>query len=131
MSVRFFIALGAAAALMAACREEPKPEQLAAKAAEEAYGHLVGGRYADYLALVAGTDSLPADYREQLLANAKQFVAWQEKEHGGIDSVRVLRAVADTAARRADVYLLLCFGDSTREEVLVPLIGGPERWRLK
>ena len=52
-------------------------------------------------------------------------------EHGGIDSVRVLRAVADTAARRADVYLLLCFGDSTKEEVLVPMVGGPEKWRLK
>ena len=130
MKGRFIASLCAALALLAACKDEPKPGQLAAKAAEEAYGHLIGGRYADYLGFVAGADRLPADYREQLLANAKQFVAWQE-EHGGIDSVRALRAVADTAARRASVYLLLCFGDSTKEEVLVPMVGGPERWQLK
>ena len=131
MKGRFIASLCAALALLAACKDEPKPGQLAAKAAEEAYGHLIGGRYADYLGFVAGADSLPADYREQLLANAKQFVAGQEEEHGGIDSVRALRAVADTAARRASVYLLLCFGDSTKEEVLVPMVGGPERWQLK
>lgn len=131
MKGRFIASLCAALALLAACKDEPKPGQLAAKAAEEAYGHLIGGRYADYLGFVAGADSLPADYREQLLASAKQFVAWQEEEHGGIDSVRALRAVADTAARRASVYLLLCFGDSTKEEVLVPMVGGPERWLLK
>ena len=130
MKGRFIASLCAALALLAACKDEPKPGQLAAKAAEEAYGHLIGGRYADYLGFVAGADRLPADYREQLLANAKQFVAWQEA-HGGIDSVRALRAVADTAARRASVYLLLCFGDSTKEEVLVPMVGGPERWQLK
>ena len=131
MKGRFIASLCAALALLAACKDEPKPGQLAAKAAEEAYGHLIGGRYADYLGFVAGADRLPADYREQLLANAKQFVAWQEEEHGGIDSVRALRAVADTAARRASVYLLLCFGDSTKEEVLVPMVGGPEQWQLK
>ena len=105
--------------------------RLRAKAAEEAYGHLVGGRYADYLALVAGTDSLPGDYREQLLANAKQFVAWQEKEHGGIDSVAVLRVDTPATAARRDVFLALCFGDSTREEVVVPMVETAAGWRMK
>ena len=48
------------AAAFAACKEEPKPGELAAKAAVEGYGHLIAGRYADYLAGVAGADSLPA-----------------------------------------------------------------------
>ena len=64
------------AAAFAACKEEPKPGEQAAKAAVEGYGHLIAGRYADYLAGVAGADSLPAAYREQLLAGAKQFMGY-------------------------------------------------------
>ena len=131
MNVRFVIAIGAAAALLAACREEPKPEQLAAKAAEEAYGHLVGGRYADYLALVAGTDSLPGDYREQLLANAKQFMAAVKEEHGGIQSVSIVRTDTGAVSHRRDVFLLVSFGDSVKEEVVVPMVESPAGWRMK
>ena len=90
------------AAAFAACKEEPKPGEQAAKAAVEGYGHLIAGRYADYLAGVAGADSLPAAYR-----------------------------VADSVARQTNVFLLLCFGDSTREEVVVPMVEGPSGWRMK
>lgn len=119
------------AAAFAACKEEPKPGEQAAKAAVEGYGHLIAGRYADYLAAVAGADSLPAAYREQLLAGAKQFMARQREEHGGIARVSVVKYVADSVARQTNVFLLLCFGDSTREEVVVPMVEGPSGWRMK
>ena len=104
------------AAAFAACKEEPKPGELAAKAAVEGYGHLIAGRYADYLAGVAG---------------AKQFMARQREEHGGIARVSVVKYVADSVARQTNVFLLLCFGDSTREEVVVPMVEGPSGWRMK
>lgn len=128
---RVLVVLCTVAALMFSCKEEPKPEELAAKAAVDGYEHLIAGRYTEYLAGVADTDSLPESYREQLLVNAIQFMSQQENERGGIDSVRLLRVVADTAARRADVFLLLCFGDSTKEEVIVPMVERPGGWKMK
>lgn len=119
------------AAAFSACKDEPKPGELAAKAAVEGYGHLIAGRYADYLAGVAGADSLPAAYREQLLVGAKQFMARQKEEHGGIAAVSVVKYVTDSVACQTNVFLLLSFGDSTKEEVVVPMVESPAGWRMK
>lgn len=119
------------AAAFSACKDEPKSGELAAKAAVEGYGHLIAGRYADYLAGVAGADSLPAAYREQLLVGAKQFMARQKEEHGGIAAVSVVKYVTDSVARQTNVFLLLSFGDSTKEEVVVPMVESPAGWRMK
>ena len=72
------------AAAFSACKDEPKPGELAAKAAVEGYGHLIAGRYADYLAGVAGADSLPAAYREQLLVGAKQLWPGRKRSTGAL-----------------------------------------------
>ena len=66
-----------------------------------------------------------------MLAGAKQFMARQREEHGGIARVSVVKYVADSVARQTNVFLLLCFGDSTREEVVVPMVEGPSGWRMK
>lgn len=114
------------------CRgEKPEPEELAARAAREYYGHLAAGRYDDYLAGVAGTDSIPASYREQLLVNAKQFMALQTKVHHGIGDIQVVRASADSSGRYAEVFLLLCFGDSAKEEIVVPMVDKGGRWMMR
>lgn len=129
---RWVVALCILASIVTACKEEaPKPEELASKAALEGYQHLVAGRYEEYLGCVAGTDSLPADYREQLLVNAIQFMAQQKDERGGIDSLRVLRAVADTTLQRVNVFMLLCFGDSTKKEVVIPMVYVAGQWKMK
>lgn len=120
-----------AAALLGACSDGPKPEELAARAAKSYYDHLTAGRYADYVAGIIGSDSLPAAYREQLLTNAKQFMALQKEEHGGISEVRIVSAVTDTVRRQTDVFLMLCFGDSLKEEVVVPMVERPSGWKMK
>lgn len=125
------VALAVAAAAGTGCSSGNPPEDTAATAALAAWKCLASGQYEDYIALVDGTDSLPAAYREQLVANAKQFVAGVTKEHGGIDGVAVCRTVADSANCRANVFLLLCFGDSTREEILVPMTLRQQGWRVK
>lgn len=119
-------------AVAVSCKEEkPSPEELASRAAKEYYEHLAAGRYAEYLSGMAGTDSIPATYREQLLVNAKQFVARQQADHGGISEVRALNVVTDSVARRTDVFLLLCFGDSVKEEVVVPMVERDGRWLMR
>ena len=72
----------------------PTPEELASLAAKGYYEHLVRGEYSHFFEGKAGVDSIPDDYREQLLIAYKQFVALQEKDHHGIhemDQVRHLQ----------------------------------------
>ena len=61
------------AALLHACKEAPKAEDVAAQTAKTYYEMLMRG---DYDLFVDGTyrpDSIPASYREQLVANAKKI----------------------------------------------------------
>ena len=56
------------AALWSACSRE-HPEKIAAQAAKECYDLLLDGKYDEFIARKANTDSIPASYREQLVAN--------------------------------------------------------------
>lgn len=116
----------------AACgAPEPKPEELAAEAAKTYYGHLVAGRYAEYVDGLNGPDSIPAGYREQLIANAKMFAAIQQREHQGISAVEVLRAKTDSLSGQTCVYIMLCFGDSAKEEIVVPMVERDGKWLMR
>lgn len=109
----------------------PTPEQLAGQAAKVYYDYLLKG---DYDAFVDGRyqpDSIPQSYRRQLVDNAKMFVGQQEKEHGGIKSVAVADARADTAHHVANAFLTFTYGDSTREDVVVPMVESKGVWYLK
>lgn len=119
-----------AALLLAACKDEPK-EDFAAKAAKAYYDSLVKGRYAEYVDGFCNADSLPQSYRDQLIVNAKQFAAQQLTDHGGIADVRTVTSRTDSVNGRTDVFLLLCFGDSTKEEVVVPMVECGGVWKMK
>lgn len=127
----YFIWALAAVAFLAGCSEEETPEQLAAKAAKAYYDHLAAGRCEEFVAGMADTDSLPPLYRSQLVDNAMQFVATQKSEHGGINAVRVVNAVSDTLGGGTNVFLVLCFGDSVNEEVVVPMVKRGESWKMR
>lgn len=118
--------------LFAACSKPgPTPEELASRAAKTYYDHLVSGRYADYVAGLNVPDSIPDGYREQLVTNAKMFAAVQQKEHQGMSGVEVLRARTDSLSGNTLVYLLLCFGDSAREEIVVPMMERDGVWKMR
>lgn len=76
-------------------------------------------------------ERIPASYKEQLLLNARMFMEQQKKEHRGIRQVSVVNASADTARKAAQVFLLLSYGDSTREEVYVPMVMRKGIWYLR
>lgn len=121
----------AVVAFILSCGKEPSREELAGQAAKACYDHLIAGRYDEFVAATAGTDSLPESYREQLVVNARQFAALQKSEHNGICAVEVLRVKVDSLSGRTDAFLMLCFGDSTREEVVVPMIERNGRWMMR
>ena len=115
---------------LCAC-SSPTPEEMASLAAKGYYEHLLKGEYDKFLEGKAGSDSLPEAYREQLLAGYKQFMAQQNSQHNGINDIRVINAMRDTILNYTNVFLMLCFGDSTIEQVSVPMIEHNGSWRMK
>ncbi len=100
-------------------------------AAQVYYRQLAEGRCDQFLAAKMGADSLPQGYREQLVACYKQFVAQQKRAHKGIADVTATRAEMDSAANEMQVFLMLNYGDSTREEIVVPMVAHRGSWLMK
>ena len=109
----------------------PSREDLAAKAAKGYYDSLIAGGYAYFSDGFNGTDSLPPHYREQLVVNAKQFFLAQEKAHHGVKNVRIVTAKTDSTTNITNVFLMLCFGDSVNEEIVVPMLEVNGVWKMK
>ena len=124
-------------AVLAACGSATK-EELASLAAKGYYDHLIHGEYEqfyegmDQRTLSDGTTlSDEAVYRSQMLDNLRQFMARQTQEHRGVLEVRVSNATTDTVQQLTNVFLVLCFADSTNEEIVVPMVERHGAWRMK
>ena len=116
--------------LLVACGGVTAEEQ-ASLAAKGYYTHLIKGEYELFLEGKQGAGLLPENYRSQLLDGYRQYVAQQETLHHGIREVRVATARRDTLANYTEVFLILCFGDSTNEEVVVPMEEHQGQWRMR
>lgn len=117
--------------IVVACSTGVSREEQAALAAKGYYTHLVQGEYEQFVEGRFMADSLPADYRSQLIEGYKQFVAQQLEARNGIQEVSVSRAYTDSLAGYTNVLLMLCYGDSTTEEVVVPMVERDGRWMMK
>lgn len=107
-------------------------EEMASLAAKGYYDHLINGEYEQFLEGKDGIDSNAAeDYWRQLLDNCHQYIRQQETAHRGISEVRVVSAKNDTLQNYMNVFLVLCFGDSTNEEIVVPMVEREGRWKMK
>ena len=116
--------------LLTACGGASR-EELASLAAKGYYEHLIRGEYDHFLEGRLMADSLPDDYRLQLLDSYHQFITQQQKSRGGINEVRISRAFTDSTQNYTSVLLMLCYADSTYEEVVVPMVERNGRWRMK
>lgn len=123
--------LGIFVVLMGACSSLTR-EELASLAAKGYYDHLIRGEYEQFL---EGKELLPtsddANFRSQLLENYRRFMSAQQTAHGGIREVRIVRAKTDSLQSYTNVFLTLCFGDSTNEEIVVPMVEKEGRWRMR
>lgn len=111
--------------------EGPKPEELAGRAAKVYYEYLRDGKYSAYVDGFYRPDSIPASYREQLIVSAKQYVWQMKKDHKGLAAVNIAGANADTAKHVGNAFLVLCFNDSTREEIVAPMVLHDGNWMLR
>jgi len=118
--------------LLAAC-SQPSREEQAAQAALVYYQLLLSGSADDFLAGKAGVDSLPADYRRQLAKSVEQYVADMKRRHEGLCGVAVSPNIGqtDTALHLTHAFLLLSYGDSTEEEITVPMVEEGGAWKIR
>ena len=119
--------VGLASLLLTACRHK---ENTPSEAAERYYSYLAKGDVDHYMRGMADYDQLPEEYRSQLRDMFLQYLDREEQSRQGILSATALRdTVID--GRLAHVFLEVLFGDSTREQVSLPLVLTDEGWRMK
>ena len=110
----------------------PTAEEMASLAAKGYYEHLIHGEYEKFLQGKDGLDKhSEEDYWNQLRDNCHQFVHQQEQTHRGIYEVRVVNVTTDTLQKYTNVFMMLCFGDSTNEEIVVPMVERDGRWYMR
>lgn len=119
------------AMVIVACSSTPDQGEVAARAAKEYYGYLLQGDVASFVDGHYRPDSIPDTYREQLITNTKMYVNQQNEEHRGIKDIRIVDTKTDMQKHAANVFLVLSFGDSTSEEIVVPMVESGGVWYLR
>ena len=126
----FIIALATALMLIAGCGRSNRGEQ-AARTAKLYYDALLEGKYEEFVDGIYHRDSIRQQYRRELIDNARMFVGQQQEEHRGIREVRVSDYKIDSISSDCSVFLVFAYGDSTSEEVLVPMTEKDGIWLMK
>lgn len=119
------------AMVIVACSSTPDQGEVAARAAKEYYGYLLQGNIASFVDGHYRPDSIPDTYREQLITNTKMYMNQQNEEHRGIKDIRIVDTKTDMQKHAANVFLVLSFGDSTSEEIVVPMVESGGVWYLR
>lgn len=120
--------------LLTACSPGGKGEGVQPPTADEvmAYYELYrSGNYADYVKAMQSCDDKPADFCKQMADALKQHAARIKAEKGGAVSAEFLRTEMHAEHSAADAYLSVTYGDSTKEEIILPLVFWQDKWRLK
>ena len=115
------------------CSNEQTPEQQAAEAAQGYYQRLLEGYPDGFLAGKASYGDMPADYRKQLVKANEQYMEDMQQRHDGLRAVDISPNVGriDSTLHVAYAFLLLSYGDSTQEEVVVPMVNVDGDWKMK
>lgn len=119
----------AALLMLGACRQATPDEQVR-QAAETYYGYLVNGKCDAFVHGIAYCDSMTEEYRSQMVDLTAQYVAREQEQRGGLLSAR---ALSDTIlnGETALVFMEVLFGDSTREEVALPMVRCGDTWKMQ
>ena len=122
--------------LLAACGSTPTdskltPEEEASYAAKKLYQALYQGDCETFLDNRLQAGEMPDSYRKAMLTNLKQHVAKTQAAHHGVDKIDISHAVMDTTLHVMQVFLILNYSDTTKEEIVVPMVEDNGEWKLK
>lgn len=127
----FIWLLAAFTLLFVQCGKDHTPETLAMQSAQQSYDQLLAGNYEGFLAGRVDADSFPATYRNELLMAYKESHRQQESKNGGIRGITASRAVMDTAQHLVQVFMIIDYADSLKEEIVVPMVERNGEWKMK
>lgn len=118
--------------------DEARPEDVALQTAKAYYEQLLSGDVQSFLEGTLKGDTVPGDYKSQMLLNMQMYLEQQGKAHQGIAAVKASRATCDTARYANDPlhitaqsFLVICYNDSTCEEVVVPMVKKGGIWYMQ
>ena len=118
--------------LLCGCsQQDQSSEEQAGIAAKEYYDRLLAGDIDGFLKGKADMDSVPADYRSQMYAACEQYKKELDETHGGVATITVSNARTDSTQQMMQAFLLLNFKDSTKEEIIVPMVQRGDVWMLR
>ncbi len=118
-------------AICACSRQEQTPEEQAGIAAKEYYDCLLAGDFDGFLHGKAGMDSVPGNYRAQMVTACEKYRQELEQMHGGLATVTISTAKCDSTQQVMHAFLLLHFKDSVKEEVIVPMVQLSGQWKMR
>ncbi len=127
----YALMLVAVVAIVACGKKTGGDNKAAAYFAKGYYERLIEGNYEGYVDALNYPDSIPSSYRSQLVLNAKLFTEKQKSIHGGWVGVEIAGCVIDSLSPTAQAILNLCYADSTREKVVVPMVERDGRWYIR
>lgn len=106
-------------------------QERAGMTAQEYYRLLLDEKYDDFVSGMDGGDSIPAAYRQQMVANTAMFVKDQKDAHKGIKDITLKTCKADTASHTAEAMLTIMYADDAQEMVCVPMVERNGVWFMK
>ncbi|AFJ09182.1 hypothetical protein PI172_0594 [Prevotella intermedia] len=126
-------ALFLAVLLLSSCSKKKETDHgaIAAEAAKHYYENLISGKYKQFLEGMNLPDKLPESYERQMLENFKAFAKRQDKQRKGIKKVSIRNVKFFAKDSTASAFLLLHYGDSTTEEVVVPMLKRRGLWYMR
>lgn len=126
-------ALFLAVLLLSSCSKKKETDHgaIAAEAAKHYYENLISGKYKQFLEGMNLPDKLPESYERQMLENFKAFTKRQDKQRKGIKKVSIRNVKFFAKDSTASAFLLLHYGDSTTEEVVVPMLKRRGLWYMR
>ena len=122
---------GAAIGFITIGCSDNKERDYAAEAAKTYYDSLMTGGYGYFVDGFADSKGIAPSYREQLLVNAKQYAHQLKEARQGVSNVRIVGSKRDSVSQTTNVFLMLCFGDSVNEEIVVPMVEKGGEWYMK
>ena len=128
-----FLAVMTVVCLLFSCagKEEDNQAEIAGNAARQYYSYLLAGNCDAFVDGTCRKGSIRKEYREQLIENARMFIAQQKEDHNGMKAVEVKRVDIDSLHTSANVFLILTYGDKTSEQVLLPMVKSNGLWYMK
>lgn len=124
-----------AVSLLCGCKDRAVPEETGTVPPDSValgyYNLRVSGRYADYVRAMASCDKATPAYRAGIEKMLRHHQTQINREKQGVSHVEVLRTEMHHGDRLAQVFLQVTYNDSTKEEVLFPLVHDGQRWRIQ